>query len=64
MNNVITPKLDKTIFTLNQKVKHTLEDFPYIQAVAYGYLGNKAPKMDKKYFRVRKHSEFNKQAQP
>lgn len=55
MNKKYTPKLDKTAFSVNPNTKHTLEDFPYIQSVAYGYLGGEAPKMEKQLFGMRKH---------
>jgi hypothetical protein len=51
------PKLDKTIFTINSKVKHTIDDFPYLQAVAYGYLGKPVPKMIKELTSIRKHKQ-------
>ncbi len=49
------PKLDKKAFSINQKMKHSLEDFAYIQAVAYGYLGKSVPQMDKTLTGMRKH---------
>lgn len=48
-------KLDKTIFNVNQKVKHELEDFQYLQAVAFGFLGKNSPKMEKVLTGMRKH---------
>ena len=51
------PKLDKSQFSVNVKVKHTIEDFPYLQAVAYGYLGKPVPKMEKVLTEIRKHEK-------
>jgi hypothetical protein len=55
LNKEVTPKLDKSAFSVNPNIKHKLEDFPYIQAVAYGYLGSEAPKMEKQLTGMRKH---------
>ncbi len=56
------PKLDKTNFTINSKVKHTIDDFPYLQAVAYGYLGKPVPKMIKELTSIRKHEKARNQS--
>ena len=59
--NTHIPKLDKTKFSINNKVKHTIEDFPYLQAVAYGYLGKPTPKMEKILTGMRKHEKVRNQ---
>ena len=56
------PKLDKSQFSVNGKVKHTIEDFPYLQAVAYGYLGKPVPKMEKVLTEIRKHEKVRNQS--
>ena len=56
------PKLDKSQFSVNVKVRHTIEDFPYLQAVAYGYLGKPVPKMEKVLTEIRKHEKVRNQS--
>ena len=56
------PKLDKNQFSVNTRVKHTIEDFPYLQAVASGYLGKAVPKMEKVLTGMRKHEKTRNQS--
>jgi hypothetical protein len=56
------PKLDKSQFSVNAKVRHTIEDFPYLQAVAYVYLGKPVPKMKKVLTEIRKHEKVRNQS--